>query len=357
MKIEFLKNEDIEECNDFHNIAYDSKRTLAQWHWQFDRPLGGKRPFIVAKEGGRVVGTQALMPISMLDVSGEILTAKSEETLVNASMRGKGVFEKMYDPLTAFAFEQGVRAIWGFTPASKAFNNIGFHIPDRTSQLVHPLSVRAITAFSDSLGTGLRREAMSAAIAVASLVSAARVALASDRGSGVHLKVLEQSPAEGGDLCRDFVRGWGGTTILRDQAYLKWRYYDNPAVRATLLGAYRGSKLVGWLAYSLDDSSIGYIVDAIVLSTEDADNILHALMLQSVLTLRAAGAVAIRTWRINAHPFDQLISRVALRLGFYLLRRGESVVLRLAPGQVAEASLAVWDDWFVTRAYTQGEVG
>lgn len=357
MQVEFLRDEDIEECNDFHNRAYGSKRTLAQWHWQFAPLLGGKRPFVVAKEGGRVVGTQALMPITMLDAAGDILTAKSEETLVDPSMRGKGVFQKMYEPLTAYALAQGVKAIWGFTPAHKAFEGIGFHVPDRTSQLVHPLSVRASAAFGDAVGTGLRRVVISAAIGAASLVSAARVALASDRSRGLRLEVLEQPPLAADALCRQFVRGWGGTTILRDRAYLQWRYYDNPAVRATLLGAYRGETLVGWVAYALDEASIGYIVDAVVLREPDAPQILHALMLQAVLTLRAAGAVAIRSWRLNAHPFDQLITEVARALGFYLLRRGEPVVLYLAEGKDAAASLSVWDDWFVTRAYTQGDVG
>jgi hypothetical protein len=272
-------------------------------------------------------------------------------------MRGKGVFQKMYEPLTAYALEQGVKAIWGFTPAQKAFEGIGFHVPDRTSQLVHPLSVRAAAAFGDSVGTGMRRVALCAAIGAASFVSAVRLALASDRSRGVRLEVLEQPPAEAGAFCREFVRGWGGTTILRDQAYLTWRYYDNPAVRATLLGAYRGDTLVGWVAYSLDEASIGYIVDALVLRTEDAQQVLHALMLQAVLTLRAAGALAIRSWRLNAYPFDQLISKVALGLGFYPVRRGEPVVLYLAPEKDAAASLSTWDNWFVTRAYTQGEVG
>ncbi|PQA84825.1 hypothetical protein C5F52_02145 [Limnohabitans sp. TS-CS-82] len=357
MLIEFLKDEDIEECNDFHNRAYGSKRSLAQWHWQFDQLLGGKRPFVVAKENGQVVGTQALMPITMLDPKGEILTAKSEETLVDPSMRGKGVFQKMYEPLMAFALEQGVQSIWGFTPANKAFEGVGFYVPGRTSQLVHPLSVRAAAAFGDSVGMGMRRVAMTAAIGAASFVSAARIALASNRAQGVRFEVLEQPPAEGGALCREFVQGWGGTTILRDQAYLKWRYYDNPAVRATLLGAYRGDTLVGWVAYSLDEASIGYIVDVIVLRTDDAHHVLHDLMLQAVLNLRAAGAVAIRSWRLNAHPFDQMISKTAHSLGFYLIRRGEPVVLYLAPGKDAPASMDVWDDWFVTRAYTQGDVG
>lgn len=357
MYVEFLKDEDIEECNDFHNRAYRSKRSLAQWHWQFASPLGGKRPFVVAKEGGHVVGTQALMPITMLDSAGDVLTAKSEETLVDSSMRGKGVFQKMYEPLMAFALEQGVKAIWGFTPAHKAFEGIGFHVPDRTSQLVHPLSVRAAAAFGDAVGSGWRKAAWATAIGAASVVSSTHLALARDRSRGIRLEVLERPPTEAEALCRGFVQGWGGTTILRDQAYLKWRYYDNPSVRATLLGAYRGDTLVGWLAYSLDEASIGYIVDAIVLRTEDAPQVLHALMLQAVLTLRSAGAVAVRSWRLNAHPFDQLISKVALRLGFFLLRRGEPVVLYLATGEDAAQSMSAWDDWFVTRAYTQGETG
>jgi len=355
MDIEFLRDDDIVECNDFHNHAYKSKRTLKQWHWQFDLPLGYKRPFVVAKEGGRIVGTQALMPIIMLNASSDILTAKSEETLVDSSMRGKGVFHKMYEPLIGYAIEQGVKSIWGFTPAFKPFKDVGFHVPTRTSQLVHPFSVRAGEAFGDALGRGSRRVAMNACIAAASVLSAARLALSSDQSRGVRLQFLDQPPTEAGSLCRKFVRGWGGTTILRDQAYLKWRYYDNPSVRATLVGAYRGEVLIGWMAYSLDDASVGYIVDAIVLCTEDAEQVLQALMLKAVLALRAAGALAIRSWRLNDHPFDKLITKVALRLGFFLLRRGEPVVLYEMQGN--EASLSVWNDWFVTRAYTQGEMG
>lgn len=120
MEVEFLRDADIEACNDFHNRAYGSTRSLAQWHWQFDILLGGKRPFVVAKEGGRVVGTQALMPITMVDAAGDILTAKSEETLVDASMRGKGVFQKMYEPLLAHALMQGVKVHLGLHSGEQA---------------------------------------------------------------------------------------------------------------------------------------------------------------------------------------------------------------------------------------------
>lgn len=357
LEINFLNDDDIKECNEFHNYACGSSRTLTQWHWQFDGLLGGIRPFVVAILNGRIVGAQALMPIVMHDAGGDILTAKSEETLVDPNVRGEGLFQKMYEPLIAHALSHGVRAVWGFTPASKAFEGVGFFVPNRTSQLVCPLSPRAAGAFGDAIGKGLRRLSMNTAIGAASVLSSVRIGVASSNYHGKRLEVLNQAPAEAGPLCREFVRGWGGVTILRDQAYLQWRYYDNPVVRATLLGAYRGNTLVGWLAYSIDDSSIGYIVDSMVVRCDDAQQILHAMMLRAVLSLRSTGAVAVRTWHLNNHSFDRLILNVVRSLGFYFVKRGEPVVLYLAQDLNVNLSLRAWDDWFVTRAYTQGEVG
>jgi N-acetylglutamate synthase-like GNAT family acetyltransferase len=356
LDVSFINDEDIRECNDFHNQAYATNRSLTQWHWQFDNLLGGIRPFVVAKENGRIVGTQALMPIVMHDASGDILTAKSEETLVDPSMRGKGLFQKMYEPLMKHALTNGVKAVWGFTPASKAFEGVGFFVPDRTSQLVCPLSSRAASTFGSNK-KGLPSLLLDVAIGAATLVSSVRIGMANSNCNGIKLVVLTQAPAEAGSLCRDFVRGWGGSTILRDQAYLKWRYYDNPVNRATLVGAYRGDTLVGWLAYSLDDSSVGYVVDTLVLRSPDAEHILHALMLHATLALRSAGAVAIRSWHLNNHAFDLLILKVACRLGFYFVKRGEPVVLYLPQDLDGNSQLRSWHNWFITRAYTQGEVG
>ena len=357
MDINFLTDSDIQECNEFHNNAYGTNRSLAQWHWQFDGMLGGIRPFVVAKEDGRIVGTQALMPIIMSNAVGDFLTAKSEETLVDSSMRGKGVFQKMYEPLMALALSHGVKAIWGFTPASKAFEGVGFSVPDSTSQLVFPLSIRASTTFLDSFCSGPRRFAMNAGIGVASILSASRLAATSRKDKGIRLEVIDDPPITAGALSREFVRSWGGVTILRDQSYLKWRYFDNPVVRATLLAAYRGNSLVGWLAYALDKNSMGYIVDAIVPRYKDSFAILHSLMLKAVLALRSSGAVAIRNWHLNRHPFDRLNLEVSRSLGFYLVRRGEPVVLYLPRDLAPHDSLADWNGWFVTRAYTQGEAG
>lgn len=357
MHVEFLQDADIERVNAFYNDAYGASRSLAQWHWEFDAPIGGRRAFIVAKDGDRIVGTQALMPITMITPDGPVLTAKSEETLVDASMRGKGVFPAMYKPLLEFAAQHGVQAIWGFTPAFKPFEGVGFAIPARTQQIVFPISAQAADVLAPQGFGGWRRAALRAGIAGASLVSAARAGLAPRGRRGLRLAVLEEPPAAAGTLSQEFVRSWGGTTIHRDAAYLRWRYYENPSVRATLLGAFDGERLVGWIAYSLDRHSMGYLVDALIPQRDDTRAVLRVLLAQALYTLRAAGAVGVRGWHLNAHPFDRLLLDVARGLGFYRVRRGEPVVLRFEESLPVAAGLRDWDGWFVTRAFTQGDTG
>jgi GNAT superfamily N-acetyltransferase len=357
VQVEFLHDDDIERVNAFHNAAYGVSRSLAQWRWEFSGRIGDRRPFVVAKEGGRIVGTQALMPITMVTPEGTALTAKSEETLLDSSMRGKGVFPALYAPLLELAARESIQAIWGFTPASKPFQSVGFSVPARTQQLLHPISARAADVLATTGFEGWRRHALRLGIAGASLISATRASLGPSAVPGVRLAVLEQPPTEGAALSHEFVRTWGGATIFRDTAYLRWRFYENPSVRATLLGAYRGDVLIGWIAYSLDRHSVGYIVDALIPRRDDSRAILQLLCRSALRTLRASGAVAVRGWHLNGHSFDQLLLSVARSLGFYLVRRGEPVVLRIEEHVPVATALRTWDQWFVTRAYTQGDTG
>ena len=81
---------DAPACNDFHNSYYGTSRTLAQWQWEFGRSPAnnGSLPFVMALADSTVVGTQALIPIQLVDSRGAYWSGKSEETLVAESMRG-----------------------------------------------------------------------------------------------------------------------------------------------------------------------------------------------------------------------------------------------------------------------------
>lgn len=380
MEIRFASVEDGAACNHFYNEGHNKRRTMAQWEWEFvsrdfpDRNL----LYVIAEDQGQVIASQALIPIRMADRSGVFWTAKSEETLVDPAYRGRQVFEKMYELLKQFAQGAGIRSIWGFTPATRAFARIGFQTPGKTSQIFLPFTGRAIPVLLDRQPetgnrTALRRIgrlAYRTAGAFAGLVSSLEFRLKSpavpapypgeDRTT-LHFRHLTSAPAEAGDVCRLFIRQWGGCTIFRDASYLQWRLFDNPHVKALFRGAYVGDQLCGWVAYALGDDGMGYVVDLIAVDGVKPDvparKIVRGLLSLAVNELRQMGALGVRGWHVNEHPFDRLVLREAKALGFWHIRRGHDVVILYTPGTEAETALGNFRDWYVTRIYTEGLLG
>ncbi len=363
-----MRPADIEGCNDLHNRIYQENRTLAQFRWEFVENTYGQSayPFAFARDGRNIVGTQAFIPIQMIDRDGVFWTAKSEATLVDPAFRGQQLFEKMYDLLFKYADEHQFASIWGFTPAIKAFTKLGFDVPTVTEQIFLPFSSRSIGpmlekakgASSSSLKDHLKKLILRGGAATAGAVSAGKLLMTSKSlPEGVSIRVMEQPDQQAGDCCRRFVAQWGGTTIYRDAAYLRWRLYDNPYVRSVVKGMYDGTTLLGWVAYTLGDDGLGYLVDIILACDTDRHDparLVRLLLIEAILGTRDMGASGIRGWHVNAHPFDKLLLRESRKVGFYHVKRGHYVVLRTCKAGEGRASLNNFDDWYVSRIFTEG---
>ncbi len=375
MEIRFASIDDGAACNRFYNEGHQKRRTPAQWEWEF---VGRHFPefslqYVIAEDQGKIVGSQAMIPVRMIDGSGVHWTAKSEETLVNPAYRGQKVFERMYEVLKRRAQSAGIRNIWGFTPATKAFTRIDFETPGKTSQVFYPFTGRAIPALvnkqSSASGKGglgpAQRMAYRVAGALASVVSSSRFSLRSGapqpEKAGLRVCLLTSAPAESGDVCREFIRQWGGCTIFRDTAYLQWRLFDNPHVKALFRGAYVGDQLCGWVAYALGDDGMGYLVDVIAIDAKGnkltARTIARALLRTAVTDLRQMGAMGVRGWHVNDHPFDTLLLREAKTIGFWHLKWGHDVVVLPVPEHEAKPRAVDFRSWYVTRIYTEGLLG
>jgi hypothetical protein len=279
----------------------------------------------------------------------------------------------MYELLKQRAQSAGIRYIWGFTPATKAFTRIDFEAPGKTSQVLYPFTGRAIPALVDkqpsASGKGglgpAQRITYRAAGALASLVSSSRFSLRSGASqpekARLSVRLLTSAPIESGDVCREFIRQWGGCTIFRDTAYLQWRLFDNPHVKALIQGAYVGDRLCGWVAYALGDDGMGYLVDVIAIDAKEkeltAGKIARALLVAAVTDLRQMGALGVRGWHVNNHPFDTLVLREARAIGFWHLRRGHDVVVLPVPEHEAKPRAVDFGNWYVTRIYTEGLLG
>ena len=168
---------------------------------------------------------------------------------------------------------------------------------------------------------------------------------------------MNEPDGQAGSLCERFIDQWGGNTIYRDNRYLRWRLFDNPYVKSVVKGIYEGDTLLGWAAYTLGDDGLGYLVDIFVscdLSRYHPSKLIRPLLLEAILGTRNMGATGIRGWRVNQHPFDRLVCREARSIGFYHIKRGHSVVLFTCPTGRSRPDGGKFDDWFVSRIYTEG---
>lgn len=227
IEIRLLKEDDIQSINDLYRKAYGIERPAEKFSWEFQKGPAGPAIYVVAidTKSGAVVGTQCAIPLYVTNASGErILTAKSEDTLVDPAYRGRNIFEKMYALLFDECRKAGIVAIWGFTYAIKPFAKLGFEIPFRCDfGLIVFDSVNGYKYF-ESLK---QKRSFLEKIKIAVLVLASRLKY------GIHIGF---KATEGYSISKEVQTSLedltpsqpGAFFLLHDPKFLNWRLRDNP---------------------------------------------------------------------------------------------------------------------------------
>lgn len=368
LEIRLIQPEESPAANDFYNGIYGKRRSLEQWQWEFAENTYDTDQILYAivKDGSRIVGTQAFIPIQMIDPNGIFWTAKSEETLVDPNYRGQKLFDKMYSLLFEEAEKRGFAYVWGFTPAEKAFKKLGFEMPGKTSQMLFPMQYRALDklmakdreAERDVPKSMLKHLSYKLAFRISIPLSGLKLSMKASRKNDIEIRTIDSPPQAADDLCRRFIKKYGGVTIYRDGEYLKWRIFDNPYVKANMVGAFHDNTLLGWAAFSLGDDGVGYLVD--ILTASDLGNdpeIVQRLLIEAVIRTRDMGALALRGWSVNNHPFDKLVLNAARKIGFWHFDKGHTVVLYETKAGKSGVHRHTFDDFQITRIYTEGIMG
>lgn len=369
-----IRNGEETKCNDFYNHMHGMNRSIDQWRWDFVPEIFeySTLPFVVVEGEGKIVGTQALIPIRMIDEQGVFWTAKSEETILDPAYRGKRLFEQMYRLLFDYAEREKLAYIWGFTQATKPFGRLGFDIPCSASQVFLPLSGKVIPQMlGHKSASGFVQDVKSLmyiiAGAAAASYSGAKLSLGLRRLKrrqsleSLQIRNLSSPPGEAGELCQRFIKRFGGKTVYRDADYLRWRIFDNPYLKSIFRAVYDGDCLVGWVAFAITDQRIGQLVDLIAVDQPggaySARDIVRLLLGEAALALRNMGALALRGWSVNKHPFDQIVLEAARSLGFYHIKRGHAMVVYATPAAATRKDHEAPNNWFVTRIFTEGTQG
>jgi len=112
----------------FLNRYYSPRRTLEQWKWEYlDRD---PCTFLfIGRKGGRVVATQGMLREDLVLDGANVISGKSETSMLAEELRGTGVFKDMYGHYLDLVRKDGMDLVWGITTAVKVWRDkLGFQM-------------------------------------------------------------------------------------------------------------------------------------------------------------------------------------------------------------------------------------
>jgi GNAT superfamily N-acetyltransferase len=355
IEIRLLQNNEDELANTFFNEIYKTNRPLENFRWEFRNGPLGKAIYVVAVDTAapatKIVGIQCAIPLELFSPAGSsVLTAKSEDTLVHPDYRGQKLFERMYALLFDECKKAGIRYIWGFTPALKAFERIGFEAPFKTSQAI--LVLRPWKAYN-------HLKNLNSANTITDKLKIFGLCLLSFLKGLKRLSAPETTHAfreislSGKDnLISAFYQPHPHYYFIRqNEAYLDWRLTRNPfhnQYKNFQVGA--PSSPVADIILNVR-SNVSYVEQAFFSSQLTPKDRLSILK-NAFDTLAAAGTPLVRMlcFETNEEMRDQI--SLFKKLGAVHLKRGNYFVWK----SLDDTKTISVENLFLTRLFTQGNV-
>ena len=299
-------------------------RSAGSWDWLF---RGRLDRYVVADAGDQLAAQYALLPLR-LQHRGEVIDASlSLDTATHPDFTGRGLMTE----LALRAYDRpGGDLVFGFPNSNSAwifYNRLGWHELTPFPLLVKPLPglVRALSPVPLPRGPHLRR-------------SRSESAERFDRFDSWADDIWDATSAE------------LGTAVVRDSAYLNWRFADAPATYDRFV-VQAGGKPV---AYSIlrtvpwRRSRVSYLMELAAHpgAEQEAASALNA----AVATARDLGAAGVAALVTPRNPLGGVLRAQGFRVPPARVRAGFSFGARLSGDLESHTELHRLDAWHLTAA-------
>jgi Acetyltransferase (GNAT) domain len=329
--LRLLTPQDIDAVNHLYNTAYQSNRTHKKFSWEFIDGPAGKAIYVLAEDTstGKIIGTQCAIPLYVRTTNGEqILTAKSEDTLVDAAYRGQSIFEKMYARLFEECTAQGIKAIWGFTYAIKPFVRIGFEIPFRSDFGLACFNVAKTYTYLASLNpvNSFTNKVKIFGLATLSRIKTLKIGKTIWPFQGY---TFNQEPAADLHAMYSSLEGQKYFYLQQDREFMNWRIYQNPYVLSFIsfnLIDPAGKKVAHGLC-SINSEGIGYLVQLIF--DEGLPTPLRQSFVKSMMHEIQKKVGVVRYWGFTHNAYSVKERDVLNSSGFTFTNRGITFVWKV----------------------------
>jgi GNAT superfamily N-acetyltransferase len=352
IEIQLLKETEATLANNFFNDIYKAERTIENFRWEFFNGPNGKAIYVIAIDTDetnfrKIVGIQCAIPIEFMKSDGTcVLTAKSEDTLVHPDYRGQKLFERMYAVLFDECRKAGIHYIWGFTPAKKAFERLGFEIPFSTSQAL--LVFKPFKAFShlvklNSKNKLIDKIKISGLTIVSFLAGLKRSFIVEGK---ISWQAADLKSKEG--IIQTFYKNTSRYFLRQNDAYLQWRLEKNPF--GNQYKNFQSGNPVAEADVLINTRAEISYIEQVLFSQTLTERQKLQIIRKTIDTIKNTGACAIRVlcFPNNDDMQDQI--NLLKKTGFVYLERGDHFVWK----QLGQDNLIDVKDVFFSRLFTQG---
>ena len=315
---------DINRINEFYNIIYKKQRTHEQFVWEYNSAPAGKAIYIIAEEDGAIVGTQCAIPYFVINKNNEeVLTAKSEDTLVSPKHRGKKIFENMYSLLIEECSSNKINFIWGFTYADKPFKKIGFDIPFKSSMGLIALSPIKAANYFYSI-TPIKNFNSYCKILFLSFYSFIKYSLPVFKKK-LHLSTDDEN-VDFNNINFNYISQSELFGLKLDKPFLNYRITNNPYNSNYKTINYREEGIIkASMIYNITNENVGFIIH-LYFSDNLNDEKKFAFISQTIKQTNLKNAIVIRFWGFEHNSQNKSEIYILRKSQFIFLKRGISFV-------------------------------
>lgn len=310
------------------------------WEWKYQRNPAGAHIMYVALEGDKIVGGLGAIPVKVKAGSEEVLGLQTCDIVIAAKYRKGTPFFRRHKLGTEEQKRRGWGFVFGFsieTTYRLSTKMLGFVDAGPIHKIVKVLNP---TLF-------LRGKLVPRSVATAFGACAASGLKMLNKIKIRHAEGVEIGEANRFDSTFDeFWRSRCGDfeiMIVRDSAYLNWRYCQNPAQAYRTFTAFRNGVLSAFAVVAVRQEGEfrrGYVVDLLA-SPEDRET-MSSLFAQAITHLYGERVDSVTAWipeRTSAFHLAQRLGFVRRRTPHHLIVRGE--------GHLDNKYLAERSRWYI----------
>jgi hypothetical protein len=315
--------------------TFGRRRALEEWRWKFmESPGTSAIPNVwVARlpDTGRIVGHYAGIPLRM-QIGGRGASAMlSVDTVTDPDFRRQGMLTRFGETVYETWATRGQELVLGLPNQQWGSRKeaLGWVPLFRLAWLRFPLHVENL-ALSKAGRLGVISRAARSSSRLASTLWLRR-ATRRARNASAHVDVVVKKYAgESGVFDRIWARNsptWDNL-VVRDDAWVQWRYLTALPTPYDIQVAYRGDVPIGYIAYRIQGTgghSNGYIADIFTAKGDKA--VAAALAASALKSLWKSGATLALTLAV---PGTQLHSALT-QLGFFKSGEGAAFSYEVVP--------------------------